>query len=119
MHIYFFCHGENADAKSAFKAMIISPIFEAWQNKRCRMTLPQFDKDKQNFDGNALSKYVLQFDKLHMGDGVYLSHVDYGGDSFTFMQYEKNTPKKSLNEGCQKKRQSANKGNTTGCGEKK
>jgi hypothetical protein len=23
-------HGENADARSAFEAMIITPIFEAW-----------------------------------------------------------------------------------------
>jgi hypothetical protein len=65
--------------------MIITPIFEAWQNKRCPMTLPQFDADKQNFDGNALSKYLLQFDRLHMGDGVCVSHVDYSGDSFTVM----------------------------------
>jgi hypothetical protein len=93
-HLGKIRYGENADAKSAFKAMMITPIFEAWQNKRCPMTLPQFDKDKQKFDGNALSKYLLQFDKLHMGDGICVSHVDYGGDSFTVMQYEKNTQKK-------------------------
>jgi hypothetical protein len=27
-------HGENADARSAFEAMIITPIFEAWRIKR-------------------------------------------------------------------------------------
>jgi hypothetical protein len=69
--------------------MIITPIFEARRNKRCPMTLPQFDADKQNFDGNALSKYLLQFARLHRGDCVCVSHVDYGGDSFAVMQYEK------------------------------
>jgi hypothetical protein len=51
------------------------------------MILPQFDADKQNFDGNALFKYLLKFDRLHMGDGVCVSHVDYGGDSFVVLQY--------------------------------
>jgi hypothetical protein len=29
-------HGKNADAKSAFKAMTITPIFEAWRNKNAQ-----------------------------------------------------------------------------------
>jgi hypothetical protein len=55
------------------------------------MTLPGFAADQQQFDGNALSKYLLKFNRLHMGDGVCVSHVDYGGDSFSVLQYEKNT----------------------------
>jgi hypothetical protein len=27
-------HGENADAKSEFEAMIITPLFDAWQHGR-------------------------------------------------------------------------------------
>jgi hypothetical protein len=67
------------------------------------MTFPGFDEDKQHFDGNALSKYLLKFDRLHMGDGVCVSHVDYDGDSFSVMQYDEKTKQKNgLNEGCQK-----------------
>jgi hypothetical protein len=31
-----------------------------------------------------------------MGDGVCVSRVDYRGDSFTVMQYDKNTKKNAL-----------------------
>jgi hypothetical protein len=83
------CHGENADARSAFEAMIITPMFEAWSSKSFPMTLPGFDADKQHFDGNVLSKYLLKFDGLHICDGVLISHVDCGGDSFSVVQYKK------------------------------
>jgi hypothetical protein len=97
-------HGENADAKSEFEAMIITPIFDAWRSGRCPMSLPQFDTDKQHFDGNALSKYLLNFDRLNMGDGVCASFVDYGGDRFAVLQCEKNTNKTTgPNEGFQNK----------------
>jgi hypothetical protein len=81
-------HGENADAKSEFEAMIIKPMFDAWRSGRCPMSLPQFDADKQHFDGNAMSTYLLKFDILHMGDGVCASFVDYSGDRFAVLQYE-------------------------------
>jgi hypothetical protein len=55
------------------------------------VTLPQFDAGKQNFDSNALSNYLLQSDRLYVGDSVCVSHVDYGGDSFAVMQYGKKT----------------------------
>jgi hypothetical protein len=48
------------------------------------MPLPQFD-------GNALSKYLLKFDILHMGDGVCAAFVDYDGEHFSVLQYEKYT----------------------------
>jgi hypothetical protein len=82
-------HGENADAKSEFEAMIVTPIFDAWRSGRFPMSLPQFDGDKQHFDGSALSKYLLKFDRLHMGDGICTSFVDYGGDRFAVLRYEK------------------------------
>jgi hypothetical protein len=67
------------------------------------MTLPGFDADKQHFYGNALSKYLLKFDRLHLGDGLCVSHADYGGDSFYVVQYEKKHKKTTgLNEGCHK-----------------
>jgi hypothetical protein len=69
--------------------MIVKLIFDAWRSERCPMILTQFDADKQHFDGNALSKYLSKFDRLHMGGGVCVSHVDYGGDSFAVLQYEK------------------------------
>jgi hypothetical protein len=36
-HLEKHRHGENADAKSEFEAMIIKPIFDAWQSGRCPM----------------------------------------------------------------------------------
>jgi hypothetical protein len=88
-------HGENADGRSAFQAMIITPIFEALSSKNCPMALPGFDAYKQHFDDNALSAYLLKFDRLDMGDGVLVSNVDYAGDSFSVVQYEKK-PKKPV-----------------------
>jgi hypothetical protein len=90
-HLEKFRHGENADAKSEFEAMIITPIFDDWRSGRCPMSFPQFDADKQHFDRNALYKYLLKFNRLHMGDGVCASFVDYGGDRFAVLQYEKKT----------------------------
>jgi hypothetical protein len=48
-HLLKSCHDENTDAQSAFEAMIITPIFEAWRSKMCPMTLPWFDADKKTF----------------------------------------------------------------------
>jgi hypothetical protein len=102
-----FRHGKNSDARSAFEAMIIAPIFEAWSSKRFPMTLPGFDADKKHINGNALYKYLLKSDRLHMGDGFLVSHVDYAGDSFSVIQYEKTT---GLKEGFQKIGKSKTKG---------
>jgi hypothetical protein len=41
-HLEKFRHGENADAKSEFEAMIITPLFDAWKHGRCPMSLTQF-----------------------------------------------------------------------------
>jgi hypothetical protein len=97
-HLEKFRHGENADAKSEFEAMIITPLFDAWQHGRCPMSLTQFEADNEHFDGNALSNYLLKFDRLHMGDGVCASIVDYGGDTFAVLQYEKSTQKQEQYE---------------------
>jgi hypothetical protein len=35
-------HGENADAKSEIETMIITPLFDAWHDGRCPMSLIQF-----------------------------------------------------------------------------
>jgi hypothetical protein len=48
-------HGENADAKSEFEAIIITPLFDAWQHGRCPMSLTQFEADNERFDGNVQS----------------------------------------------------------------
>jgi hypothetical protein len=45
-HLEKIRHGENADAKSEFEAMIIKTIFDAWRSGICPMSLPQFDADK-------------------------------------------------------------------------
>jgi hypothetical protein len=92
-HLEKIRHGENADAKSELEAMIITPLFDAGQDGRCPMALTQFEADNEDFDGNALSNYLLKFDRLHMSDGVCASIVDYGGDTFAVSQYEKSTQK--------------------------
>jgi hypothetical protein len=73
--------------------MEMYPLFDAWQHGRCPMSFTQFEADNEHFDGNALSNYLLKFDQLHMGDGVCASIVDYGGDTFSVLQYEKSTQK--------------------------
>jgi hypothetical protein len=87
-HLEKFRHGENE-----FEAMIISPLFYAWHDGRCPMSLTQFEAENEHFDGNELSNYLLKFDRLHMGDGVCASIVDYGGDRFAVLQYKKSTQK--------------------------
>jgi hypothetical protein len=106
-HLEKFWHGENADAKSEFEAMIITPLFYAWQHGRCPMSLAQFEADNEHFDGNALSNYLLKFDRLHMGDGVCASIVDYGGGRFAVFQYEKSTQKQQKYEKSTQKQQPA------------
>jgi hypothetical protein len=112
--------------KVKLRAMIITPLFDAWQHGRCPISLTQFEA-YTHFDGNALSNYLLKFDRLHMGDGVCASIVDYGGDTFAVLQYEKSTQKQQqyekstqktttrLNEVRQKNTRFTDEGKTTRC----
>jgi hypothetical protein len=65
-HLKKIRHGENADAKSEFEAMIITPLFDAWHDGRCTMSLTHFEADNEHFHGNALSNDLLKFDRLSM-----------------------------------------------------
>jgi hypothetical protein len=50
-HLKKIRHGENADAKSECEAMIITPLFDAWHDGRCPMSLAQFEAEMNTLMG--------------------------------------------------------------------